>query len=328
MSHPMNRREVLTMGGCATAAVLASGPTVPAAADTPKSADSSGQPATARPFTFSLNTGTIRGQKLPLPEQFEVAAQAGYDGIEPWTRDVQQYVESGGSLDELRKRRSDLGLEVISAIGFADWVGDDDARRKAGLEQMKREMDWVRQIGGTRIAAPPAGIYRVKGADLRVVGQRYRHLLEIGRQRGVVPQLEIWGTAGTLNRLSEAVFVAIEAAHPDACLLLDAYHLFRGGSDLESLRLISGAAMHAFHINDYPAEPPREEMNDSHRVFPGDGVAPLEQMLGDLYRTGFRGALSLELFNRDYWKLDPLVAARTGLEKTKAVADRTMAGLA
>src|SRR5262245_44409000 len=33
---------------------------------------------------FALNTSTIRGQKLSVPEQVEVAANAGYDGIEPW----------------------------------------------------------------------------------------------------------------------------------------------------------------------------------------------------------------------------------------------------
>lgn len=327
MNSDLNRRQLLLAGSRGGAISLiagaASASTGIAATTDPSSNE---RPEEADPFVYSLNTGTIRGQKLTLPRQIEVAAEAGYTGIEPWTRDMQKFLDSGGSLADLRKRAADLGLEIVSAIGFADWLGNDEQRRAAGIEQMKREMDWVRQLGGARIAAPPAGMYRVNDADLRVIARRYHNLLEIGQQVGVVPQLEIWGTSGTLSRLSEAIFVAVEAAHPDACLLLDAYHLYRGGSDLDSLRLVSGAAMHAFHINDYPAQPPREEMNDSHRVFPGDGAAPLERMLRDLYETGFRGALSLELFNREYWKLDALVAARTGLEKTKAVVKRMLEG--
>jgi 2-keto-myo-inositol isomerase len=36
--------------------------------------------------------------------------------------------------------------------------------------------------------------------------------------------------------------------------------------------------------------------------------------------------LSLELFNRDYWKQDALQVARTGLEKMRAVARRSLEG--
>ena len=62
----------------------------------------------------------------------------------------------------------------------------------------------------------------------------------------------------------------------------------------------------------------RETISDANRVYPGDGVAPLTQILRDLFATGFAGALSLELFNRTYWEQDAVTVARTGLEKMKA----------
>jgi sugar phosphate isomerase/epimerase len=77
-------------------------------------------------------------------------------------------------------------------------------------------------------------------------------------------------------------------------------------------------------MNDYPAQPPRAEITDAHRVYPGDGVAPLRELLRDLRRIGFRGALSLELFNREYWTQDALAVARTGLEKMRAVVRRSL----
>jgi len=76
--------------------------------------------------------------------------------------------------------------------------------------------------------------------------------------------------------------------------------------------------MHVFHMNDYPAKPPRADITDAARVYPGDGVAPLTQILRDLRATGFRGVLSLELFNPTYWKQDALTVARTGLDKMRA----------
>lgn len=276
------------------------------------------------PFGYCLNTATIMGHKLSLPQEVDLAARAGYQAIEPWIRNIRSFVESGGVLGDVRKRIDDAGLQVLSAIGFPSWAVDDDAQRNKALETFREEMDLVAQLGGRCIAAPPAGINRTPGVDLRRVAERYRLVLELGRQAGVIPQLEIWGSAQTLGRVSEAAFVALEANHPDACLLLDAFHMYRGGSSVESLRLLNGAAMHAFHLNDYPAEPPREQINDSYRVYPGDGVAPLDQLLRTLYQTGFRGMLSLELFNRQYWEQDPLEVARTGLEKMRAAVRRAL----
>jgi len=317
MNQKLSRRQMITRTGACLATGVAAAPVA-----TPTPAAEPQVDAKGEPFRYCLNTGTIMGHKLPLDEEIEVAAKAGYNGIEPWIRSLTRYVEAGKPLKDLRKRTADLGLAVESAIGFPRWAVEDDQQRAEGLENMRRDMDLVAQLGGTHIAAPPAGINRTPDMDLRKIGERYRAVLELGRKMGVVPQLEIWGSAKTLGTVAEAAFVAIAADHPDACLLLDAYHMYKGGSSFVSLKLLNGAAMHAFHINDYPADPPRETISDGDRVYPGDGVAPLRSILRDLYATGFRGALSLELFNREYWKQDALTVARTGLEKTRAVVRR------
>jgi sugar phosphate isomerase/epimerase len=274
---------------------------------------------------YSLNTSTIRGQKLSVPEQVDVAAKAGYDAIEPWLGELHKYVETGGSLPDLKKRIADHGLKVASAIGFAEWIVDDDARRAAGLEAAKKDMAVIAAIGGTHIAAPPAGATRQNDISLTKAADRYRKLLELGQREGVIPELEIWGHSTTLGKLSEALFVAAQCNHPQACLLLDVFHLYKGGSDFAGLRLVNGAALPCLHFNDYPASPPREAIKDSDRIFPGDGVAPLTQMLRDLFAAGFRGALSLEIFNATYWKDDPYGVARIGLEKMKAAVAKATA---
>lgn len=280
----------------------------------------SGTPAAEQGFRYCLNTSTIREKKLGIVQEVTIAAAAGYQGIEPWIPTLREYVEQGGSLSDLRKHIADSGLTVDSAIGFAQWIVDDEGRRTAALEEARRDMDMLREIGGTRIAAPPVGAHQGDSPkiDLFVAAERFRALLEIGDQAGIVPQLEVWGFSKNLSRLGEVMFVAGESAHPKACLLLDVYHLFKGGSDVTGLNLLSDEAMHVFHLNDYPAAPPRNEMNDSHRVYPGDGVAPLQQILKSIGGPGRSMTLSLELFNRDYWKQDPLEVAKTGLAKMKA----------
>jgi sugar phosphate isomerase/epimerase len=269
-------------------------------------------------FRYCFNTSTIRGQKLPLVDVVDIAAKAGYDALEPWIGEIEAHVQQGGSLADLRKRINDHGMMVESAIGFAEWIVDDDSRRAKGLERARHDMDLVQQIGGKRIAAPPAGATDIDESDYLKVAERYRALLTVGEHIGVVPQVEVWGFSKTLPRLGQAVMVAIESGHRHACVLPDVYHLYKGGSDFAGLNLLSGTAVHVFHINDYPANPPRESIADRDRVYPGDGVAPLSEVLRTLRDTGFDGYLSIELFNETYWKQDPLEVARTALKKMQA----------
>lgn len=309
-----DRRRLLKTGAAASA-LLCCGPAL-------------ALPQTKRPkqratrkIRFCLNMSTVRGQELTVPQQISLAAEAGYDAIEPWMRDLAKYVESGGSLGDLKKQIDDAGLTVESAIGFAQWIVDDDAARFKGMAEARADMELLKAIGGKRIAAPPFGAHKTPGPPLPVIVQRYRKLLELGVEMGVTPQLELWGFSKTLSKLGELAYVATEAGHPDACVLPDFYHIYKGGSDFAGLAMIEASKMKVFHINDYPADPPRETIGDQHRVYPGDGVAPLKEVIGQLVDHGFEGYFSLELFNRDYWKQDAALVARKGLAKMKAVVD-------
>lgn len=313
-----NRRDLLT--GLGAAAVLSTLQDAGAVETSPKV-------SSTEPFGYCFNTATIRGQDVGIVREAEIAAEAGYTGFEPWIGGIEKYVQQGKSLKDLGKRIADLNLSVESAIGFANWIVDDEEARKKGLEQARRDMDLLVQIGGKRIAAPPAGATNAPLTDLTQLGERYRALCDVGQQIGIVPQLEVWGFSKTLSRLAETIFVAVQASHPVACVLPDIYHLQKGGSGFDSLKLIGGQGIHVFHVNDYPAMPPRDKLSDADRVYPGDGVAPNAQILQGLYKNGFRGMLSLELFNREYWKQDPLVVAKTGLQKTREMVQKALTGV-
>jgi 2-keto-myo-inositol isomerase len=270
------------------------------------------------PFRYSLNTSTLRGHGLPLVEVLEIAAEAGYQGVEPWIDELDRYVAEGGALPELGRRIADLGLTVENAIGFFEWIVDDPQRREAGLAEAQRNMDQVAAIGGKRLAAPPFGATEQTDLDLLAAAERYAAVLALGEQTGVTPILEVWGFSRTLSRLGEAMLVAIESGCADACLLLDVYHLYKGGSGFAGLPLLQGAAVALFHVNDYPAGFERAAITDADRVYPGDGIAPLAELVQILRRIGYAGPLSLELFNKEYYAQDPRVVARTGLAKMRA----------
>lgn len=283
--------------------------------------------AALEPFGYSLNMSTIRGAGLPLDRELKIAAEAGFQAVEPWIEEIENYVDAGGSLSDLRRKAEDLGLRIAGAVGFAEWIVPDREQRARGLERMRRDMELVAAIGGRHIAAPAIGAHTAEHVrpTLDEIAERYRAILELGEQTGVTPVLELWGFSSTLSRLGEVMYVAIEAAHPSACVLLDSYHLYKGGSDFGGLRLLNGAMLPVFHINDYPATPLRAQIDDADRVYPGDGVAPLGELFRTLNAIGFRGFLSVELFNPNYWKQPAASVARQAIEKTRAAVRQALA---
>jgi len=279
---------------------------------------SAGAPKNPAPFRISLNVSTIRTYKLPVDQQIDVCGKAGFDGIELWVSDIQAYQEKGGSLAELATKLKDNRLVLENIIGFAQWASDDQDKRNVGFQQMQREMEMTAALGGKFIAAPLAGVNRLE-SSLDDYAERYLHIIEAGKAIGVTPLLELWG-AGALNKLAHAVYMIIATGHPDANLLLDFYHLYRGGNSFDSLNLINLAHLPLFHMNDYPPTPPREQLNDRDRVYPGDGICPFDQLIPMLYKGGFRGGFSVELFKDEYCRnktVEEVLA--TTLEKTKRV---------
>ncbi|QRQ99673.1 sugar phosphate isomerase/epimerase family protein [Dyadobacter sandarakinus] len=303
----MNRREALT-------SMLAVSGAQPFLAETTS-------PPKAEPFIYALNMSTLRGHKLGFRKELEVAAKAGYKSVEIWVNTLQDFLKEGGKTADARKIIEDLGLKVEDAIGFATWIVDDESAREKAIEQLKMEMDQLAEIGCPRIAAPPMGATTGASLDLRKVAERYHAILELGEKTKVVPHLELWGFSKNLSRVGELLYVAVEADHPAARVLMDVYHLHKGGSGMDSVKDVGKPLIEIFHVNDYPATPPRETITDADRVYAGDGIAPLKGLLKTLKNPEKPVILSFEVFNKEYYAQDPLLIAKTGLAKMKKVAE-------
>ncbi|WP_309122549.1 sugar phosphate isomerase/epimerase family protein [Paenibacillus sp.] len=268
-------------------------------------------------FRTALNASTLFPFRLTLPEQIRVAAEAGYEGIEFWMKDVDAYLEHGGTLAELRRYAGDAGIVFANAIAFWKWADLDERERAGGLELAVREAERLAELGCFSAAAPPFG--QVEGSSLERIADCYGELAGRIRPLGVDPLLEFWGRAKALSRLEEAIVVADRSGVPEAKLLLDPFHMYTGGSSLETLSRLSGDRIGIVHVNDYPADPPRETIQDRDRVFPGEGVFSGERFASTLHGAGYRGFVSLELFIPDFGDRSALEVARRGLEALKRI---------
>lgn len=268
------------------------------------------------PLPIGMNCGTLNGYNLKLEEQINLISKAGYDGIEPWTRHIEDFISRGNKITEVKKRLEDADLKPDNLIGFAKCMLDDPAERAKNIEQMKREIGWAAEIGSKNIACTMYGIEKLDPLKFDEYAERYAKVIELARPYGVKPLLELWGHRA-LHRLGDALKIAALTNDANAGLLLDFYHLYRGGNSFASLNLVNLGGLDVFHINDYPSSPAREKLVDADRVFPGDGICPFKAILPKMYSQGFRGCLSLELFNKNYWKQPPEKTLAEGYAKTK-----------
>jgi len=310
----MNRRQFLQVGATVGAALTASSTAV---AQEPKKYQGG-----VSQWPFVMNASTIR--PTPLKDKIRVTKEAGYDGIELWSGELEEFEKAGGNLTDLGKEIADLGLFVPNVIGLWECMPATQEEWDKIMPTTRDRMRMCQAVKSKHVAVLPFPDREL--FDHRWGTDRYRDLLKIGREEyGILPAFEFVGFAKGVNRLGFASGMAIDADDPDAGVVADTFHLFSGGSGFKGVKHLNGSFIADFHWNDVPGDLAPEKAADEHRIFPGDGVLPLVPLLKDLRAINYTGPLSLELFNREHWKMDPKVVAETGLRKMRELVEKSLA---
>lgn len=270
------------------------------------------------PWPVCMDTATIR--PASLKDKVKIAAKAGFDAIEPWDGELQKFEADGGNLKDLGKEIKDRGLFVPSVIGLWNAIPPTQDLWEKSLVDTRNRMRMASAIGAEHVQTIPNTIgenYNQKWA-----ADRYRDIIEIGiKEYNIKPAL-VFVKYFPIKTMGQAAGIAMDANHPQAKIIPDAYHMYISEGGFEGIKLLRGEMIAIFQFNDAPSSTPLKELKDEHRVYPGDGILPLEQIFKDLKGTGFKGCISLEMYNPVYWKEDLQKVAETGLRKTLEVLQR------
>lgn len=320
----MQRRHFLTTLGTGAAFAAVGTPVLLPAADSkdaPRTVPASGASSAAKryqkgvsPWPVCLDTATIR--PASLEDKVKFAAQAGYDAIEPWDGELAEYEKAGGNLRDLGKKIRDLGLFVPSMIGLWNALPPTPEAFAQSLPETRRRMRMAADLGCHHVQVIPNTVG--EGWNQRWVAARYREILEIGLNDYDLQPALVFVKFFPLKTFGQAMGVALDANHPKAKVIPDTFHMYISEGGFAALKQVKGESIAIFQFADAPATPAASEQKDSDRVYPGDGILPLPEILKDLRTTGFAGCVSLELYNPTYWKEDLLRVAQIGKEKTLA----------
>jgi 2-keto-myo-inositol isomerase len=271
------------------------------------------------PWAICLDTATIRTAG-DIEKKVDIAIAAGFDAIEPWDRELKEFEDNGGNLKALGKKIRDNGLFVPSMIGLWGCLPEDEEAFQKSLPETRNRLRMASEIGCEFAQAIPNKVG--ENYDVKFVASCYRRILEIGlKEYNIIPAL-VFVEMFPLKTLGQAIAVALDADHPNVKVIPDVFHMYISEGGFEGLKQLNGELFAIFQFNDAPKNMKIEDMQDKHRVYPGDGILPLEQILRDLKVSGFKRCISLELYNPTYHGQDPLLVAKTGLEKTLQVIER------
>ena len=255
-----------------------------------------------------------------IKDKLAAIGSAGFDSVELWYCDV-----VGMAVPELRKMIADSGLRVAEVVKLEGWFELDGGlmgvsnNEVAIIDECKRRMDLAAQLDCKYIVALPSRDDRGFLAEMCAGLDRYRQLLDIGQSMGVKPTLEFIGQSSQIKTIVDAVDCIRRVDHPWASMIIDVFHLWRSGGEIEDIAVAKGISVSLLHLHDVTADYPRFQYKDRHRVMPGDGILDLKGFLTAAKELGFDGPISLGAYNHDYWVKDPFEVAREGYHKMKNV---------
>ncbi|WP_026699813.1 sugar phosphate isomerase/epimerase family protein [Salibacterium aidingense] len=263
----------------------------------------------------TLNNSTLENDLL-------LCEKHGFDYIEIRLDKLKEYLLTN-TIEDLKRFFSSSFLKPLSLNALEEFT----FRNETDFRLMKNDLSLMVEVAAavgcnTIVAVPAFGIEK----DWNVIKQetilRLNDFLSVIEGTDLRIALEFVGYPhGSINTLDKAKEVIEEIGHPQLGLVLDCFHFYGMNSSYESLKTLSVNDLFLFHIDDCEGKLPGV-LRDHHRVWPGDGVIPLERIISALQEKGYDGPASVELFRPEYWELDAEECIRTAKEKTKNVIQR------
>ena len=254
----------------------------------------------------SIATVSLSGT---LPEKLEAAATIGFDAVEIFENDL---VGFDGPPEEVRRIATDLGIAIVLYQPFRDFEAMPEPYRSRNLDRAERKFDVMQGLGTDLILVcsntSPAAI----DDDGRAVAD-LTEMADRAASRGLRVGFEALAWGRHVNRWRHAWTIVQRADHHALGLIVDSFHTLMIGDDPASIAEIPAEKLFFVQLADAPRLAMDALTISRHfRSFPGQGQLPVDEFLRAVLATGYRGALSLEIFNDAFRALPARTTARDG----------------
>jgi len=268
---------------------------------------------------LALNGATT--MRADLTTDLHAAKAAGFDYLEIWAAKLRAFLKER-STAELKDLFDESGLLPLS-INSIEHITFRDA---AAYDSIKRECEELSRIaaavGCPCIVVVPGRLPNGGASRQNVIAESIKvlnELCDIAAAHNVSLAFEFLGqTDCSVPTLDLAHEIVREVNRKDLGVVIDSFHFYAGNSTLEMIEALDPNLIQIFHIND-AEDLPRTQLEDRHRLLPGLGILPLQQMIAAFRKIGYDKVASVEIFRPEYWERDPFELARDARAATQQV---------
>ena len=264
-----------------------------------------------------LCTGTLgRG---PWEEKARAASNAGFARLSIYGWEHRRLHERGWDDDAIVNLLDELSLQVAEYDGVVMTMqtpeGADEAVAAAAA------------LGARSITVLEHGDW-VPDEHMAQAAATLAEIADQAAEYGILALIEPFAWS-PLNDHRVAAEIVGRADRPNAGLLLDTWHLWRGPERGQVDSAIDPAMIKAIQIGDTGPDPagkptPEEIAHECihHRLMPGDGHGNIAELLADLVNRGVDAPLAIEVFSDNLNALDPGEVAQRSMACFKELKAR------
>ncbi|MGA2480744.1 MAG: sugar phosphate isomerase/epimerase [Spirochaetia bacterium] len=269
-----------------------------------------------------FNEGTTKNNS-DLETDLLLAEKYGFDYIEFRLDKLETYLAKG-SLTELERKlkQGRIRPHALNAIKGINLMSESAA--KDSLARLEWACGLGKRLGSPCIVLVPTlqdGVHEEHARsdidrDCVDVIERFS---QVAASYDMGLALEPIGfRASAVRSLEQAWAILRRVKSKNVGLAVDTFnvHMFDSWNDIDVLKQIPVDRIFVVHIADCE-DLPLGSVDQSNRLWPGEGIVPITKILSILHGMGYDGVVSLELFRPEYWQMRPEEVVRIGSERTR-----------
>jgi 4-hydroxyphenylpyruvate dioxygenase len=254
-----------------------------------------------------------------LEAKLAAAAKAGFRAVELFENDLTFF---SGKPRHARMMAADLGLEIVALQPLRDFEAMPDPIRARNFERAARKFDLMHELG-TRLLCLCSNVSDEAIDDAARAAQDLAELADIALQHGFKIGYEALAWGRHVKDWTAAWNIVRAADRANLGIVLDSFHACVRDNPIEPMSALPADRIALVQVADAPAiQMDPLSLSRHYRCYPGQGDYPVVDFLDAITRAGYRGPVSLEIFNDQFRGASANAIALDGLRSLRVTGEQ------
>ena len=253
-----------------------------------------------------------------LEGKLAAAAKAGFRAVELFENDLTFF---SGKPRDARRMADDLGLEIVALQPLRDFEAMPEPLRSRNFERAARKLELMDELGA-RLLCLCSNVSPEAIDDPSRAAADLAELADLARRRGMRLGYEALAWGRHVKDWTAAWDIVRTADRDNLGIVLDSFHICARRNPIEPIAALPADRIALVQVADAPAlvmDP--LSLSRHYRCYPGQGDYPIVDYLDAVTRAGYRGPLSLEIFNDQFRGAAAAAIAVDGMRSLRAAGE-------